>query len=657
MSFLLDRGTEIVSEVTMTKPIENGIKILKRDIDKTCLNNNSRGKIQLIFDEKFPEEEYKIDIFDNVINIYAGEDLGFVYALLRISKDFLGIEPFWFWMDLLTKKRNEILIDKLSLRNPNYVVKYRGWFFNDEVLFLGWKLNEEDRLGWKMAFEALLRCGGNMAIPGTDRMATENRQLASDYGLWITHHHAEPLGAEMFARAYPDLEADYFKYPDKFQKLWEDAVVAQKDYKVVYNLCFRGQGDYPFWENDKTGAYDTDEKRGKAITEIIKVQADIVKKYVQNPLFCTNLYGEILELYEMGYIQFPEDVIFVKADNGFGKMVTRRRGLHNPRVNAMPNPKETRPQGIYYHVSFYDLQAANQLTSFPNTVDFVNSELDAVLKNKGNEFWVINCSNVKPHTYMLDAVAKKWLGLEVSDESQSKEFACTYFKNRVDIAGAFRDYPKLTVAFGDYEDEHAGEQFYTETVRIITRHILLSDKNPIERLFWFTGDVPQEQQIMKFKKACLSKIDLLETYLDKYKTFDDTTIYLNARLHYLGSKGLIRFAEAYELYKLESYEKAFVAFGDSAYYFEEADRILRASERDVWISFYSNEAQADYKFSAYIIKKAMGHMRTLGDSDWYHIWQQKYSYSKEDRGVHLILLNENHKTDDELYLDMKKEID
>ena len=47
---------------------------------------------------------------------------------------------------------------------------------------------------WRMVFEALLRLGGNMVIPGTDRNAHRYRKLASDMGLAITHHHAEPLG-------------------------------------------------------------------------------------------------------------------------------------------------------------------------------------------------------------------------------------------------------------------------------------------------------------------------------------------------------------------------------------------------------------------------------------------------------------------------------
>ncbi len=67
-----------------------------------------------------------------------------------------------------------------------------------------------------MAFETLLRCGGNMTIPGTDKNSRLNRQMAADMGLWITHHHAEPLGAEIFARAYPGVEANFMEKSELF---------------------------------------------------------------------------------------------------------------------------------------------------------------------------------------------------------------------------------------------------------------------------------------------------------------------------------------------------------------------------------------------------------------------------------------------------------
>ena len=189
-------------------------------------------------------------------------------------------------------------------------MRFRGWFINDEVLFDEWKPRKEnilpgamdygktveDSFPWEMAFEALLRCGGNMVIPGTDFNAHKYKKLARDYGLWITHHHAEPLGARMFARAYPDLEASFDKHGDLFRGLWQEAIEEQKDCKVIWNLGFRGQGDRPFWADDPT--YETPAARGKLMSDLILEQYNLVKASDPKAVCCTNLYGETMELYK-----------------------------------------------------------------------------------------------------------------------------------------------------------------------------------------------------------------------------------------------------------------------------------------------------------------------------------------------------------------------
>ena len=37
--------------------------------------------------------------------ISAADDLGFVYALLKISGKYLDIKPFWFWLDQKSKRK------------------------------------------------------------------------------------------------------------------------------------------------------------------------------------------------------------------------------------------------------------------------------------------------------------------------------------------------------------------------------------------------------------------------------------------------------------------------------------------------------------------------------------------------------------------------
>lgn len=111
------------------------------------------------------------------------------------------------------------------------------------------------------------------------------------------------------------------------------------------------------------------------ISNIMKKQYAMVREQIPDAVFCTNLYGEILELYREGCLQIPEDVILIWADNGYGKMVSRRQGNHNPRVSALPEEGDKGRHGTYYHVSFYDLQAANHITMLPNSMEFVEKSL------------------------------------------------------------------------------------------------------------------------------------------------------------------------------------------------------------------------------------------------------------------------------------------
>lgn len=686
--FTLNRNTKFVSDIA-EKAVQNAVAILERDRDKVFVETEKPGGCVVLVKKNMAqsfleesnsyaeqqkerilaEERYKISVCSDKIVIYAQGELGFVYGLLYISEQYMGIRPFWFWMDQTIETKKKTLIPEGVICSAEPAVVFRGWFFNDEVLMLRWKYNENGIDGWKMCFEALLRCGGNMAIPGTDKESRKNRSLAAEYGLWLTHHHAEPLGAEMFARAYPGESPNYFECPEKFQALWKNAVEEQKGYKVVWNVCFRGQGDAPFWSHDTTGQFDTPEKRGKMISDMIKQQCNLVREQVEQPIFCTNLYGEIMELYEQGLVELSEDIIKVRADNGFGKMVTRRRDSHPGRVNAMPDAQEKSAQGIYYHVSFYDLQAANHITMLPNSVDFVNRELNEVIANKGDFFWVINCSNVRPHTYFLDVVRKKWFGSDVIEEVHAEEFVDTYFTEcedaKEEIVALYLDYPKVMLSYGPNEDEHGGEQFYTENVRILCHQLLTDKKNSAKGLRWLTGDVGLTNQVQRFGEICKQKKEELEklclacTVTEnglQQKSLLSATIGLHIKLHQTCRRGARCFARGYEALMEKDYEKAFLRFGDSAVWFDKGDALLRGAEYGVWKDFYVNDCFADIKHTAYMVRKVMGLVRELGDNARHDSWQRKFCYAPEDRDVYLLLLLDNHLTDQELYEEMKKRV-
>lgn len=681
--FIFNANTTITaSDAILTKPVANAVHILKRDMKKVFGETGSADN-QIILEKAAISDEpvinqnqvsftktalapeaFLIDIADH-ITITAGDDLGFVYGLLYLSEHYLDIKPFWFWMDQQIPKKEPVAIEPCHYESPKPAVRYRGWFFNDEVLLMRWSINGDEWEPWRMAYETLLRCGGNMTIPGTDKNARRNRQLASDYGLWITHHHAEPLGAEMFVRRYPDLDPNFSEYSDLFFKLWEEAVIEQKDMKVIWNVGFRGQGDCPFWSMDSSGNYNTPEKQGELISKLMEKQTRIIEKYVENPVLCTNLYGEIMELYKDGHIHFDDNIIRIYADNGYGKMVTRRRDNHSVRVAALPSEEEAGDQihhhnGIYYHVSFYDLQAANHITMLPNSVDFVNHELSEVMRRHADDYWIINCSNVRPHVYYLDAVRKKWFGREISDAAHSREFVKDYFEGTESIAENLLQRPSVMLSYGPNEDEHAGEQFYNENIRMIMTHLIRRRTDNISGLYWIVGDIPLQEQIKKLCDICRNGMDGLENYQKECeeisaslsgenKTLFDGTILLQAKLHSLCAKGMLLCETACDAYFAEEYKKAFLHFGYSAECYQAAADALRACEYGVWKGFYYNDCFADIKHTAYMVYKMMGVVREIGDNARHDKWYRDAVYSDSDRKVMTLLVNDNHMTDLELF--------
>lgn len=644
---------------TLTRPILRAVHVLERDIRKAFLPSAlEQSTIFLAHDSSLDAEAYHIHICDT-ITVSASDELGFVYGLYHLSETYLGVKPFWFFLDQKLTPVNNLLLPDKSYLSAKPAVRFRGWFFNDEVLLTHWSVQCDDVRPWEMAFEALLRCGGNMAIPGTDKISRKWRQLASDMGLWITHHHAEPLGAEMFTRAYPDKEPDFSKYADLFFRIWEEGIIEQKDYKVIWNLGFRGQGDCPFWSHDSSGNYNTPKKRGELISELIERQKQLVQKHIKNPVFCTNLYGEVMELYNDGYISIDEDIIKVYADNGYGKMVTRRRDNHCVRVPALPANSSDR-SGIYYHVSFYDLQAAAHITTLPNSVDFVEKELHEVFEKGASAYWLINCSNVRPHVYYLDAIRKKWYGRHISDELHSAEFVKDYYADVREISECLTGYAKAALSFGTHDDEHAGEQFYNENVRILLNHLMQHRTDSIPAFYWLTGDIPLKEQCELLFSLCHNAEEKMEAYYaqclrastaltGQTRQLFDSTVLLQAGLHTYCLRGMLMCEKACHAYFEENYLDAFLAFGHSARLYAEADRLMHDSEHGIWKGFYDNDCFADIKHTAYMLKKMMGYVRELGDNARHDKWHREALYAVEDRRIMTQLVTDNHLTDEELW--------
>lgn len=675
--FLLNQKTRIQTNWN-TEPVRRGIARFQRDLQMTLEKEGvMENEIKLFQQNSEKAEWYRIQVkSERLVQIEASDELGAIYALLELSRRFLGILPFWFWNDQQFQKTAYKKLSFTELEAESFSVKYRGWFINDEVLLSHWNAGVTEEYPWEMAMEALLRCGGNMVIPGTDRNGRKYENLALGMGLWITQHHAEPLGAEMFLRAYPDLTPSFEKHPDKFRKLWRDGIQRLKGKKVIWNLGFRGQGDVPFWENDRR--YDTPESRGRLISSIIQEQYALLTEKVEDPVCCVNLYGETMELYQQGHIALPDGIIMVWADNGYGKMVSRRQGNHNPRIPALPDKRFCRnSHGMYYHASFYDLQAANVLTAMPNPPEFVYDEIHRAYVCGIKDFWLINCSNVKPHVYLLGFLAELWKRMDADPKAYGKEYVYHYYmqgsrddKLSQELQDCIQAYFSSMLPYGKREDEHAGEQFYNYVTRVFIHYWMKAGGDmPCDELYWLSDKKDFSGQMEYFAGICRSGVCMLEKSavhcaqlggklgedgcLAAKQLWEDSWV-LQSKIHAYCARGVVLFAEAWEAYEKSELLKAFWYLGQAADGFQMACDAMEQACHDRWKHFYDNDCQTDIKHTVYLLKMLMAYVRNLGDGPYFYHWQREVLDAPEDKNIFLLLNSENHLTDQALYEKMKE---
>jgi len=662
-------------------PVEHAVRMLVRDMDAVL-----GAKPELVPDTdapaelhiRFAEEQdncanrpeafcYRFHSGKPYMNIIGNDTLGLVYGILEFSRRYLGIQPFWFWTDQPIRRLNEVVIDCEDYDAPAPEVRYRGWFVNDEVCLIGWKEPyPPSREVWEPVFEALLRCGGNMVIPGTDLPKHGiHADLAAEMGLWVTHHHAEPLGAEMFLRAYPGKQASYQANPELFEALWEEAIDKQKDNNVLWVLSFRGQGDQPFWEQDPT--FKTPEARGELISRVVRKQYDMVRQKVHDPHCCVALYGEIAELYQAGHIDIPEEIIRIWADNGYGKMVSRRHGNLNLRVPSLPAAGDSGKHGVYYHVTFHDLQASNHLTMFPGSADFLKQELESAFASGADEYLLLNCGNIRPHIYQLDIVRELWNAGTIDAREHLSRFVRSYYSAcHAELEELYLRYADAAIAYGPHADDWAGDEYYHHPARQMIGHWLQGrGEQPDRRLFWAVGDVLFPEQARRFEermeagirqwKAWLERCDEVLAKLssdDRRRAMDH--LRFHGALHLSGCEGFYWLCRSYAEYSERRYPQAFVCASESMWSYRRGLDILRDAEHGKWDRFYRADWLTNIESTVSNVDTLRRFLRMHGDSPDFFLWYKEYLMPETEKHIYLENTHRNPLSDDELALRLKE---
>jgi hypothetical protein len=445
-----------------------------------------------------------------------------------------------------------------------------------------------------------------------------------------------------------------------FQALWRQAVAAQAGYKMIWSLGFRGQGDYPFWLDDPS--FDTDEKRAELIQEIILEQIEIISEQVAEPVCSVNLYGEIAELYQKGLLNLPSQVIKIWADSGYGKMVSRRQNNDNPRVSAIARASDTGPHGIYYHVTFYDLQASNHLTMLPNTCEFVNKELTKAFGHEMTEYLIVNCGNVRPHIYYLNLISSLWTKKKIDILTYETAYFQKYFPSQFqEVSVFYQEFQKAIIQYGSHQDERGGEQLYFYSIRNII-YAWINHKNCAEELFWLTGEKSLLEQIKWLSENIITALPKWEKLAEKaanfyqhYQNLSEANRFWNqfllqVKIHTGGLKALDKITAAFLDNQETDYFKAFLFIGEAVETLQKLVDDLNISTSEKWQNFYVNDCLTNISMARDIVIALWSYLRIKGDGPNYYSWEKEYMMSKDESSVVLLTNKTKQLTNEQLYL-------
>ena len=317
-------------------------------------------------------ESYKVTVTDGGVRIEGGDTLGTVFGIYAFATRVLGIDPMYRLNDVFPSPREEMTAEDTAFCSLPRVIRFRGWFLNDEDLLTEFKSGGGVRhFDYKfyqtvmhpdvleMILETALRHEINLMIPSSfvDVDNPDEEKLAAAVvrrGMYVTQHHVEPLGVSFFgAQNYfkkynCEGEISFISNRAVMEEIWEYYVRKWAKYgdRVIWQFGLRGRGDEAMWKRDKNAPVSA-EGRGAIITDAIQTQYETVKRVLghENFLSTATLWLEGAELYGRGYLKMPKSTMPIFSDVGLDQM-WGEDFFSTPRLDGVR-------YGVYYHVGFY----------------------------------------------------------------------------------------------------------------------------------------------------------------------------------------------------------------------------------------------------------------------------------------------------------------
>jgi Glycosyl hydrolase family 115/Gylcosyl hydrolase family 115 C-terminal domain len=363
--------------------------------------------------------------------VVAGSDQrGTIYAAYAISQQ-IGVSPWYWWDDVKPQHQDALYVLPGRHSDGEPVVKYRGFFINDENPDLGTWGPEHFGPGlatgypggfnhdlYAKVFEVMLRLRANYLWPAVWSRAfalddPQNHATASYYGVVMGTSHEAPMmrGIEEWNRfAVPAVrdsagniikagsdpyggtgEWSFRRNAAALEAYWTDGIKRMVDQNIegVVTLGMRGNGDTALPDGD---AIDL-------MQQIIATQrgilAQVTGKDVTTIPQVWTLYKEVERYWNKG-LRPPDDVTVVFSDDNWGNI----RQLPDQKL-----PPRAGGYGLYYH---FDYVGGGRNYKWVDTVSLPNmwDQLHQAYSYGDSRLWVANVGDMKneeePLQFFLD---------------------------------------------------------------------------------------------------------------------------------------------------------------------------------------------------------------------------------------------------------------
>ena len=385
-------------------------------------------------------ENYSLESREgNVLRITGSDDRGIMFGVYRFAKDFLGVDPFFFWLDRPPVRQARLSWDSIDLHQGDPTFRFRGWFVNDGDSLsavcpetAGRRHIDYER--YQVVFgsnvaervcEAAVRCGMNTIIPSSyvDILNPDERKLvdvAVSRGLILTMHHQEPCGVSgwIVKRTWTAQGRGHVSYaedPEFYHGIWRKYVKEwAKVPDVIWQIGLRGVGDRPFWikaDWHSAEGWVTEEapeavarERAKLMSRAMHKQLEIITEELGHrpEHYATQLWLEGTDFFRKGYLDVPEGTCVIYSDNSpglkFGPDVGSRTDL-------------PQPAGAYYHLGIVHGNYYTQLVHPRRTQEVMRD----IYAKGAHEIALVNTANIRPHAFTLTAFGEMTRDLDGFD--------------------------------------------------------------------------------------------------------------------------------------------------------------------------------------------------------------------------------------------------